>query len=231
MRLQFTFYESFAKALRRIKRDSDRAKAYDAICNYALYGEEPDVDALPDVAAVAFDLIRPTLDASAKKAKAGQAGGSKPQANDKQTASEKEKEKEKEKEIENECYKEKAKRKLFAAPTVEDVRAYCQSSGHHIDADAFVDYFVSCGWKVGNKPMKDWQAAVRNWERRDRDTPTVPQKKKVGYQPNWNDPKRDDWLKQINARIQSDEKRVSASQYAREHGISYEQAVKELADG
>ena len=25
----------------------------------------------------------------------------------------------------------------------------------------------SKGWKVGNTPMKDWQAAVRTWARKD----------------------------------------------------------------
>ena len=109
-RSQFTFYESFARALKRIRKDADRAKAYDAIVNYALYGTTPDLDNLPDSAAIAFDLIRPTLDSSAKKAKAGRLGGegkqteSKPEANRKQTGREKEKEGEIEKEKENECY-------------------------------------------------------------------------------------------------------------------------------
>ena len=93
--------------------------AYDAICNYALFGTEPDLDKLPDSAAIAFDLIRPTLDASKRKSENGKAGanakqtaskqaasckqtGSKPLANAKlgETASEKEKEVEKEKENE-----------------------------------------------------------------------------------------------------------------------------------
>lgn len=118
-RSQFTFYESFARALSRIKKKSDRADAYDAICNYALYGTEPDMDKLPDSAAIAFDLIRPTLDASKRKAEAGKAGGmskksqterkqtgSKQEANINQTGREKEGEIEKEVEIEkeNECY-------------------------------------------------------------------------------------------------------------------------------
>ena len=120
-RSQFTFYASFASALSRIRKKADRADAYDAICNYALYGTEPDLDRLPDAAAIAFDLIRPTLDASKRKAENGKAGanakqtGSKPLANAKQTgskplanaklgetASEKEKEKENENEIEGE---------------------------------------------------------------------------------------------------------------------------------
>jgi hypothetical protein len=115
-RKQFTFYESFFSALSRIKKAADRAAAYDSLCAYALYGTEPDFEALPDAAAIAFDLIKPTLDASRRKSESGKQGGSKTQANSKQTASkaeancklgetssEKEKEKEKEVEIEYEC--------------------------------------------------------------------------------------------------------------------------------
>lgn len=109
-RTQFTFYESFFKAIIRIKKDADRCKAYDAICSYALYGEEPDIDSLPDAAAIAFELSKPNLDASRRKAQSGKRGGehkqteSKPQANGKQTASKKEKENKKENKKENECY-------------------------------------------------------------------------------------------------------------------------------
>lgn len=129
---QFTFYRSFADALRRIKKDADRAKAYDAICNYALYGIEPDLDSLPDSAAIAFDLIRPNLDSSKRKADNGRNGGkrkqsgSKAEANAKQgeVESEKEREKEgeieKEIEIENECYINNNNNKARARKTVED---------------------------------------------------------------------------------------------------------------
>lgn len=109
-RTQFTFYESFFKAISRIKKDADRCKAYDAICSYALYGEEPDIDSLPDAAAIAFELSKPNLDASRRKAQSGKRGGehkqseSKTEANGKQTASKKEKENKKEKKKENECY-------------------------------------------------------------------------------------------------------------------------------
>lgn len=111
---QFTFYASFATAIARIKSKAARCDAYDAIVNYAISGTEPDVDSLPDAAAIAFDLIRPVLDKGAKRAASGAAGGSKqteskPEANRKQTAREKEgeveveEEGEREKEVENEC--------------------------------------------------------------------------------------------------------------------------------
>ena len=109
-RKQFTFYLSIFKALRRIKKKPDRADAYDAICAYALFGEEPDLEKLPDSVSMAFELIRPNLDASRRKAKNGKQGGSKtkqteskPEANGSKmddTSSEGEKEKEKEIEIE-----------------------------------------------------------------------------------------------------------------------------------
>lgn len=70
-RKQFTFYESFAKALKRIKKGTDRVKAYDMIVDYALYGKEPDLEAAPDAVAIAFDLIRPNLDAASKMSKGG----------------------------------------------------------------------------------------------------------------------------------------------------------------
>ncbi|MEE0299848.1 MAG: hypothetical protein UD963_11205 [Christensenellales bacterium] len=55
----------------------------------------------------------------------------------------------------------------FTPPTIEEVSTYCQERGSNVDAQRFVDFYASKGWKVGNAGMKDWHAAVRNWERRD----------------------------------------------------------------
>lgn len=52
-------------------------------------------------------------------------------------------------------------------PTVEEVAAYCRERGNSVDAERFVDFYASKGWKVGNQPMKDWKACVRTWERRE----------------------------------------------------------------
>ena len=107
-RTQFTFYESFYKAISRIKNKAARADAYDAICQYAMYGNEPDLDSMPDAVAIAFELSKPNLDASRRKAISGKRGGeskqisSKPEANSKQSASEKENKNKKENEIEKE---------------------------------------------------------------------------------------------------------------------------------
>ena len=109
-RSQFTFYDSFFQSVSRIRKKSARADAYDAICNYALFGILPDIDAMEDAAAIAFLGAKPNIDASRRKAESGCKGGtikkseSKPEANSKQTGS-KNKNKNKNKiKNKNKCY-------------------------------------------------------------------------------------------------------------------------------
>ncbi len=117
-RNQFTFYRSFFAALKRIRKKSARADAYDAICDYALNGVLPDVDKLEDAAAIIFELIQPVLETGAKKASGNKVnkGKTKKEESEHLTSTypahtehegEKEVEVEKEKEleidIENEC--------------------------------------------------------------------------------------------------------------------------------
>ena len=49
----------------------------------------------------------------------------------------------------------------FKPPTVNEVKEYSAT----IDAERFVDFYESKGWMVGKNKMKDFKAAVRNWER------------------------------------------------------------------
>lgn len=145
-RTQFTFYASFYKAVSRIKDGEARAQVYDAICEYALYGNEPDMNNLSDMAAIAYELIKPNLDASRKKAENGKIGGKKKQneskneANQKQDESRSKKEKEnknknkKEKEIEIEIEKEK---ESYNMPTSDELVERFQSQEL---ADAVIDW-------------------------------------------------------------------------------------------
>ena len=55
--------------------------------------------------------------------------------------------------------------KRFTPPTLEEVVAYCRERRNNVDAQRFIDYYSSNGWKVGKNKMKDWKAAVRTWER------------------------------------------------------------------
>lgn len=63
--------------------------------------------------------------------------------------------------------KENNKRKNFTKPTIEEVKEYCLERNNNIDAENFIDYYNSNGWKVGKNPMKDWKATIRTWERRN----------------------------------------------------------------
>lgn len=55
--------------------------------------------------------------------------------------------------------------KIFTPPTVEEVRRYCQERNNKVDPEGFIDFYESKGWFIGKNKMKDWKAAVRNWER------------------------------------------------------------------
>lgn len=56
----------------------------------------------------------------------------------------------------------------FTPPTVEEVQAYCAERGNKVDARRFFDFYTANGWHQGRgKPIKDWRAAVRTWERDD----------------------------------------------------------------
>ena len=191
-RKQFTFYSSFFRAISRIKNKSARADAYDAICRYALTGELPDLDKLPDAAAMAFDMAKPVLDCGKRKAEGGQRGGSIAQGSAKDTASieqasgkdsarivqaypkhtaskkegeiEIEKEVEVEKEIENKSSTERV------PPTLQEVTAYVASRGNKIDAARFYQFYSRSGFRTRTGPL-DWQAKVAEWERTERSRP------------------------------------------------------------
>lgn len=68
---------------------------------------------------------------------------------------------------------DKGKRTRFARPSLEEVQAYITEKGYSVNAQQFIDYYESNGWKVGKNSMKDWKAAVRTWEARNKDRPST----------------------------------------------------------
>lgn len=56
--------------------------------------------------------------------------------------------------------------KSFVAPTTEEVRAFVEEEKLDVDAQTFVDFYESHGWRVGLTPIKNWRATVRLWHRR-----------------------------------------------------------------
>ena len=79
-------------------------------------------------------------------------------------------------------------RKRFKAPTLDEVKAYCQERKNNIDPERFIDYYTAKGWKIGKQPMKDWKAAVRTWEKNkfnDNSAQATPNNANPGF---------DDWI-------------------------------------
>lgn len=105
-RKQFTFYRSYFEAVKELPKKEQCAVIL-AICGYALDEEEPN---LTGTSKAIFSLIRPTLDASRRKANGGMNGSPKKDSEkieercEEDSAKEKKKENKKEKENKNKCY-------------------------------------------------------------------------------------------------------------------------------
>lgn len=55
----------------------------------------------------------------------------------------------------------------FIPPTIEEVEDFIFQEGLSIDAEEFYNYYASQKWKKANgRPLSDWQAAARYWERK-----------------------------------------------------------------
>lgn len=69
-------------------------------------------------------------------------------------------------------------------PSVDDVKRYCEERNNGIDPEAFIDYYAQQGWKLANgNPMKDWKAAVRTWERRNKPKDNIKPKRYKEFEP------------------------------------------------
>ena len=186
----FIFYRSFFEATECLS-PNDQRKVLVAICNYALNGE---VSQLSGAALAVFTVIKPNIDANNERRHNGGKGGrpskkpmvietetngyektkpmvfkndenKKPNVNVNVNVNDNEDVNRKEE------VKEEKRRWRFTPPDVTEVAAYCAERGNGIDANQFVDFYASKGWKVGTNPMKDWKAAVRTWERRENRSP------------------------------------------------------------
>ena len=184
----FVMYESWGAAIEKMNNE----QAGELI--KAIYAFQKNPDVVPEDPAIAFvfEIIKQKLEEDNKRyekvcaarAEGGKKGG-RPKANasdKKQMVSEESKK--------SKCFSEKAKKadndneydndlkentlegvkeKRFAPPTLENVSEYCREMGYtNVDAVCFIDFYTSNGWMVGKNRMKDWKAAVRNWDRREK---------------------------------------------------------------
>ncbi len=83
----------------------------------------------------------------------------------------------KEKKIKKE--KSTVKAKAFTIPAIDEIKEYCKERKNNVDAEKFFDYYESKGWLVGKTKMKNWQAAIRNWEKNNFDNSNKKQELKT----------------------------------------------------
>ena len=58
-------------------------------------------------------------------------------------------------------------------PSIEEIKQYCLERNNGIDAEQFIDFYESKNWYVGKNKMKNWQAAIRTWEKRKTKTSKI----------------------------------------------------------
>lgn len=58
--------------------------------------------------------------------------------------------------------------KYFSKPNLIEIENYCKERKNNIDAESFINFYDSKGWMVGKNKMKDWKAAIRTWEMRNK---------------------------------------------------------------
>ena len=181
---------SFAEIIEPLN-DSERGRLFTAMLVYAESGELPEFKGNERYV---WPIAKQSIDRAREESHKGRENGSKggrpqkPEETNRNqtkptettenqqepTESYKDKDKVKDKEKIKETHLSVSKEKLrFSPPTLEDVTAYCRERGNKVDAQRFIDFYASKGWRVGTSPMKDWRAALRNWERDDRGTQKV----------------------------------------------------------
>ena len=188
MRDTFIFYRSFKDSMSDLP-DKDKLLMYEAIADYSLDLKEPALSGFPKAL---FSLIRPILDANIQRWKNGRKGGApigninarkttekQPRDNrnstEKQPNKDKDVNKDKEYNIKNKDVNVEDKSSMntdkstrFVPPTLSEVQDYIQKNSYSVDASTFIDFYTSKGWMVGSNKMKDWKAAVRTWQRKQK---------------------------------------------------------------
>ena len=162
----FLYYETFENILEKIKDIEEREFMRKTIINYGLYGTLP--AGLSELEEMAWTICKDLIDQQhhRREVNAANRAGKKaePATNEENSAIEPQPEEKPAQEIQP----EKPKRKNFVKPTVEEIAAYCKEKNYNINAQQFFNYYESNGWKIGRNAMKSWQAAVQNWNIRDK---------------------------------------------------------------
>ncbi len=171
MKESFVFHESYIKHLPK-----DAISTWTLyIIEYGLYGKEPPIEKETFENTV-WQGIKERIDAetekykeiSEKRKEAAKKRYEKYYAN--KTNTEKTDDFINQSENQSEKTESTVKNKKFEKPTVEEIKEYCKERNNKINANQFYDFYESKDWKVGNQKMKNWQACIRTWEVRDKNS-------------------------------------------------------------
>lgn len=180
----FSFFESYHKAIKKIRDPEERLALYDAVMAYMFEDEDPELG--DTVAGGYFDLMQPTLDKSKIRAESGRRGGerSKPKPNEKQNGSkteanakqttpkEKEKEKEKEKDLKDFCTERSPERSSAPQITIplndgtehgvteEEIEEYKKL---YPAVDVMQELRNMRGWCLANPTRKKTKSGIRRF--------------------------------------------------------------------
>ena len=163
----FQYYETFEIVIEKIKDIEEREWLRKVIIQYGLHGTAPESfnsEALEIAWTICKDLIDQQI--HRREVNAANRAGKKaePETNKENLAAEPQPEEKPAQEIQQ----EKPKRKNFVKPTVEEIAAFCKEKKYTVNAQQFFNFYESNGWKIGRNAMKSWQAAVQNWNARDK---------------------------------------------------------------
>ena len=69
-------------------------------------------------------------------------------------------------------------KKRFTPPTLDEVKAYIQENGYHVDAEYFYKFYSTGHWidSKGN-PVRNWKQKIITWEKKDGAQPEVKPKR------------------------------------------------------
>ena len=64
---------------------------------------------------------------------------------------------------------ETEKTKRFKKPTIHEVHAYGMTlTPRFLKAEQFINFYESKDWMIGKSKMKNWKAAIRTWQAKDK---------------------------------------------------------------
>lgn len=188
MRESIVFYRSFYEAIKELSAEEFR-NAVMAIMEYGLNDSEIDTSG---VAKAILIMAKPQIDKNNKRYENGLRGGTKPKQNQNETKLESNLNQTRTKlepnlnqtrtkaepkrtnpepnvnDNDNVNVNDKEseeKKPRFYPPTLEELKKYIDDNKYNVDPERFIDYYTANGWTVGKNRMKDWKAAVRNWDR------------------------------------------------------------------